>query len=388
MKILLYSSVFYPSTGGVETITATLAENITKLGYECVVITETALGEKQEKAYPYQVVRQPSWQQRWEITKQFDLVHSNGSSVAMYLWALLSRKPFIWTHNGYQLCCVDGLGWVDGEATPMEPWQSLQFYFNKNGLIFFLKEAIKLTFRRFVAYQADLNIACTHWVAKRQNLPNQVVAYTPYCLDNFKNLPTPEQYLYDFIFVGRLVQEKGIDDLINAFRLLVSQPRYQNLNLAIVGDGNLKYKLKNMAAELGIEKQVLFLGAKHGEELRKVISQSKIAVVPSVWEEPMGGVALELLTAQKNLIVSESGGHAECVGEAALKFPNGDVEALKECMLKLLSEPDLAETQRSIAATRVKEFDEVKLTRKYIDIYKNVCKINSQLPEKKLTANG
>ena len=57
-----------------------------------------------------------------------------------------------------------------------------------------------------------------------------MVAYTPYCLDNFKNLPATEQQLYDFIFVGRLVQEKGIDDLINAFGLLVSQSSYQYLN--------------------------------------------------------------------------------------------------------------------------------------------------------------
>ena len=373
MKILLYSSVFYPSTGGVETISATLAENITRLGHECIVVTETPLqGEEVIESYP--VIRKPKWQTRLALTKECDLVHSNGSSVAMYPFTVLSNKPFIWTHNGYQVCCVDGLGWVDGQATPMTPQASLKYYLKHQGWRYFIQEAIKLQFRRFVASKVDLNIACTNWVAKRQPLPNQIVAYTPYSLEKFKNLPTvPEQY-YDFIYVGRLVQEKGVDDLIKAFKLVVSQSAYQKKTLAIVGDGNLKFKLNQLVNQLNLGAQVFFFGTKQGSELKKIISQAKIAVVPSVWEEPMGGVSLELLAAQKNLIVSASGGHAECVGEAALKFTNGDVESLQSCMVTLLENPDLALQQRLIAANRVQEFDEVKLTQKYLHIYQSVTK--------------
>lgn len=374
MKILLYSSVFYPSTGGVETITATLAENITYLGHECIVVTETPLQGKGELNWNYQVIRKPKWQTRLALTKQCDLVHANGSSMAMYPWAILSNKPFIWTHNGYQVCCVDGLGWVDGQATPMTPQASLQYYLKQKGCIYFIKAAIKLTIRRFVASKVDLNIACTQWVAQRQPLKNQVVAYTPYSLAKFKNLSIVSEQIYDFLYVGRLVQEKGVPDLIAAFKLVVSQTEYQSKTLAIVGDGNLRSKLEKLVHELNLQSQVCFLGTQQGDELKTIISQAKIAVVPSVWEEPMGGVSLELLAAQKNLIVSASGGHAECVGEAALKFENGDVKSLQECMIKLLENPDLAVKQRSIAAKQVQEFDEVKLTEKYLDIYQSVIK--------------
>ena len=372
MRILLYSSVFWPSLGGVETITATLAENIVRLGNECIVVTETP--SDKEDIRSYRVVRHPTLRERFELARQCDLVHSNGASLAMFPFARLNNKPFIWTHNGYQVSCVDGLGWVDGDPAPMTPIASLIYHLQKKGLVHFLKESVKLAVRRYVAANVDLNIAATQWVAKRQPLKNQVVAYTPYPLDQFKASRSVGYKNYDFIYVGRLVSEKGVSDLINAFHLLISSPNYRKKTLAIVGDGNIKPTLEKLVTELQVADQVFFLGSKYGKELVEIINQAQIAVVPSVWEEPMGGVALELLAAGKNIIVSELGGHAECVGNAGLKFKNGDYQSLYECMLKLLTDQPLAKQQLVNASTQVEAFDEFKLTKRYLGIYKSVIK--------------
>ena len=367
MKILLYSSVFWPSLGGIETITATLAENIVKLGHECIVVTETPSNISDKRSY--QVVRKPSLGARFTLASQCDLVHSNGASVAMYPFAKLNRKPFLWTHNGYQVSCVDGLGWFDGEPAPMTPVASLKHHLRKRGISHFTREAIKLTVRRYVSTQVDLNIACTHWVAKRQPLKKQIVAYTPYRLSSFQAAREVKQKKYDFIFVGRLVGEKGVNQLINAFRLLVSDPYYKYKTLVIVGNGSLRKELETKVKELGIDQNVFFLGSKRGKELVEIIGCSKIAIVPSLWEEPMGGVALELLAAGLNMIVSEKGGHAECVGEAGLKFKNGDVESLYKCMVKILEDDSVAKKQIEEALKVRKEFDEEQLTKNYIDLY-------------------
>src|SRR5437588_1171398 len=102
MKILLYSSVFWPSIGGIETITATLADNIVRLGYECIVVTETSLTGKEE-ARNYEVVRKPGYKKRLSLARQSSIIHSNGASVAMFPYAKLAGKPFIWTHQGYKV---------------------------------------------------------------------------------------------------------------------------------------------------------------------------------------------------------------------------------------------------------------------------------------------
>ena len=372
MKILLYSSVFWPSIGGVETITATLAENIVQLGHECIVVTETPSNEEDKRSY--RVVRRPTFRERFNLTHECDLVHSNGASVAMFPFARLNNKPFIWTHNGYQVSCVDGLGWVDGEPAPMTPIASLIYHYRKKGLIHLLKESVKLAVRRYVASNVDLNIAATEWVAKRQPLKHQVIAYTPYPLNQFKGARRVEQRKYDFIYVGRLVSEKGIADLIRAFHLLVSDYQYHNKKLAIVGDGIIKSELENLVSKLELTKKVFFLGAKYGKELLDIISQAQIAVIPSVWEEPMGGVALELLAAGKNIIVSELGGHAECVGNAGFKFKNGDYLSLHECMIKLLADESLARQQLENASIQVDSFNEVELTKRYVEIYESLTK--------------
>lgn len=370
MKILLYSSVFWPSLGGVETITATLAENIVRLGQECIVVTETP--SEQEDNRSYRVVRRPKLRERFELTRQCDLVHSNGASIALFPFAKLNHKPFIWTHNGYQVSCVDGLGWVDGEAAPMTPIPSLIYHFQKKGLIHVIQEFIKLAIRRYIADQVDLNIAATEWVAKRQPLKNQIVSYTPYPLNQFKLSTSEDLQKYDFIYVGRLVSEKGVPDLIKAFHLLLSSPNGREKKLAIVGEGNIRPDLENLVSELQISDYVFFLGSQSGKNLLEIIAQSKIAVVPSVWEEPMGGVALELLAAGKNIIVSEFGGHAECVGDAGLKFKNGDYQSLYECMIKLLTDESLAQQQLENASIQIERFDEEILTQKYIDLYQSV----------------
>lgn len=373
MKILLYSSVFFPSLGGIETISATLAANLTELGHECTVITETPINTDGQNSY--KVIRQPTWKERLTLTREFDIVHSNGASVALYPFAKLSNKPFIWTHNGYQVSCVDGLGWVDGEPTPMTPLASLAYHFRKKGLFHGLKESVKLAIRRYVANHVDLNIAATYWVAKRQPLKNQVVAYTPYPINRFKNAKKiNNNWKYDFIYVGRLVSEKGVPDLIKAFKLLITTSGYEDKSLAIVGSGNMKAKLEEMVKKLNLELNVFFLGSKYGSELTDIISAAKIGIIPSAYEEPMGGVSLELLAAGKNVIVSESGGHAECVGNAGLKYKNGDIDALYECMKTILSEESLTEQQLKLSDARLEIFDEMKLTEKYVEIYTQVIK--------------
>jgi glycosyltransferase involved in cell wall biosynthesis len=386
MRILLYSYVFWPSVGGVETITATLADNIIRLGHDCVVVTETPLNGKEEIGN-YEVVRKPGYKKRLTLARQSSIIHSNGSSVAMFPYARLAGRPFIWTHNGYQVSCVDGLGWLDGEAAPMSPVASLRYHYRKRGLTCLLKESVKLTVRRLIANHVDLNIACTQWVAQRQPLSNQVVAYTPYSLKNFASASREEPTVYDFIYVGRLVSEKGLPDLIKAFHLLVSDSQYQGVTLAIVGDGFMKTSLQEMTDELKLNRNVFFLGSKQGADLVKAIAQSRIGIVPSRWEEPMGGVSLELLAAGKNLIVSADGGHAECVGDAGLKFKNGDYNGLHKCMRELLTNTSLAIRHKENALLQVKAFDEIELTKKYIEIYKQVIR-KKLVPEDHLEAKA
>ena len=369
MKVLLYSYVFWPSVGGVETVTEVLAEHLVKLGHECVVVTETPLAGKTEVSRPYAVVRHPRWRERLALVRASSIVHANGATLALYPYARLAGVPFVWTHNGYQVSCVDGQGWAFGAPAPMTPWASLGFYRRHRGWRFALREAVKLGVRRWVAQRVDLNLAGSAWVARRQPLPRQSVTYNPYPLARFRAARGSAQQTFDFAYVGRLVSEKGLPTLIHAFHRLLSDPQHHHCKLAVVGGGDMGDELRQLVQRLGLKDQVEFFGPRYGAELVSAMAMARVGVVPSDIEEPYGGVTLEWLSAGKGVIVSEAGGHAECAGAAGLRFKNGDIGALHQCMSWLMSEPARVEALCQAAVMQVDQFGEVELTQNYVRQY-------------------
>ncbi len=372
MKILLQSTLFYPSVGGIETVSHCLAERYVELGHHCTVITRT-VSEKQD-VFTFQISRNPSFEQKLALIKSHDIIHCNGASLELVFWAKWFGKPIVWTHAGYQVVSIDGLGWHEGEASPLSPFASFLFHARKQGIVRASVEFLKLMTRQFASLFISKHVAITHWVAKRQALRNQVVIYNPFPIGRFSSIAESTQFEYDFFFLGRLVSEKGVATLLKAFALfVVSNPNYTK-KILLIGDGAWRTKLEQLATELGIETKVDFVGKQTGDNLLEYVSKGKIAIIPSEWEEPMGGVALEMLAAGKPVIVSKNGGLAECVGDAGLLFENGNHEALAKQMQILFEDQLLQNSLREKAKLQVKKFDELSLTNQYISLFQKLIK--------------
>jgi glycosyltransferase involved in cell wall biosynthesis len=376
MNILLHSCVFYPSIGGVETISRTMATHMCQMGHSVRVVTETSLGAAAElESESYCIIRNPSFSRRTQLVKESDLVFSNGASMGMFFYAKVLGKPFVWTHNGYQVSCIDGLGWAYGEASPITPAASVFFHLRRSGLLRGAVETLKLFLRRAIARRVDLNVAATQWVAFRQPLPNQVQLYTPYELSSFEyDIQIGEKHEYAFVFVGRLVTEKGVKTLLMAFYLFLQNNPGFSGRLLIVGDGPEKTSLERFSRDLGIVERTDFVGRMTGLELLLQIKKAPIAIVPSEWEEPMGGVALELLAAGRCLIVSKRGGMAECMGNASLTFDNGDPNSLCQCMESLVFDPEIRNQLRSKAPSMLAAFCPRELTVRYLTEFERIIK--------------
>lgn len=371
MKILLYSKAFHPMVGGVETVTATMAEMFIKLGHECQVLTP--VGNPQPDAFNYKVHRKPGFLQTIKLIFNAQIVVSKGASLALVPYCMLLVKPFIWIHSGYQASCVDGLGWVDGEPSPLTPKASLAFHYRKSGLLYAIKSAFKLYLRRFACrHIVAMNVAVSDWVAMRQPFKKQIRIHNPFPIYRFADAQHPPKPIYHFLYLGRLVSEKGVATLIKALALLVERHPEKPLKLLIIGDGSWRSLLEAQTKAAGLENSIVFAGRQTGQELIKLIQKCEVAVVPSEWEEPMGGVALELLAAGKLVIVSKNGGLAECVGDAALLFDNGDHEMLADCMSRLLADEQLKASLRIKAKEQLEKFDPEMLATQYINLFNQV----------------
>src|SRR3989344_7189300 len=115
----------------------------------------------------------------------------------------------------------------------------------------------------------------------KAGVPKEKILYIPSLyidLDIFKPMNLPKEY--DLIFVGRLESNKGIDLLIEAFRLLNTKYGLLNTKLLIVGDGSLKKELELKAKNYNLKAR--FHGfAKDSREIAELINKSKILVMPS-----------------------------------------------------------------------------------------------------------
>jgi glycosyltransferase involved in cell wall biosynthesis len=371
MRILLYSKAFYPMVGGIETVSAMMAELFNKLGHECEVLTPVENPEPD--AFSYTVHRRPGMLKTLKLIRQADIVLSKGASLAMVPHCLLLARPFIWVHSGYQASCVDGLGWVDGEPAPLTPAASIAFHYKRSGLFYALKSAFKLYVRRFACrHIVAMNVAVSDWVAMRQPFENQIRIHNPFPIHRFAGDAQSARSKYQFLYLGRLVSEKGVGTLIKALALLIEQHPGRPMTLLIIGEGSWQTRLEDLAIEMGVENHIIFAGRRTGGELVEMVEQCEIAVVPSEWEEPMGGVALELLAASKPLIVSKNGGVSECVGEAALLFDNGDHIMLAHRMAQLLEDAQLRAALRQKGKKQLKQFDPERLADQYIRLFNQV----------------
>lgn len=371
MKVLLYSHAFHPSLGGVETVSLALARGFLDSGVECKVVTQTPAG-KDDVAFGFEVVRQPGRQTARSLVRWADVVLFNGASLALQPWVILTRKPFVWVHVGYQAACIDGLGWVDNAPAPITPLRSIRFHARRSGWLYGAKEGVKLMLRRAVAtFVVDRNIAITHWMYKALPLPRQTHIYNPFPIEQFRNAdnPAPE---FEFFYMGRMVQEKGVDVLLRAFAEVCRRRPDSTARLLLIGDGGARPDMERLVKEFGLSDSIVFAGRQSGASLVEWTSKGRIGILPSTWFEPMGGVAVELMAAGKSLIVSEAGGLAECVGDAGMVFPNGDHMALADRMLTLLDNPEVQLSQSERARQRASSFLPSIFVSQYIEMLEDV----------------
>jgi glycosyltransferase involved in cell wall biosynthesis len=169
----------------------------------------------------------------------------------------------------------------------------------------------------------------------------------------------------DFVFVGRLVSDKGADLAIQAFaRLLAATPTAElaTATLTIVGDGPDRASLQALAATLLPAAHVQFVGALQGRELAAELNRHSYQFIPSLWREPFGIVALEGIACGLIPIVSDGGGLPDAVGAAGVTFRRGELASLVAVTRQLLQSPAQQRQCRAAAPAHLAAFSAGRIT--------------------------
>jgi glycogen(starch) synthase len=140
------------------------------------------------------------------------------------------------------------------------------------------------------------------------------------------------------LFVGRLVSEKGLDLLIQALPIILSNG--VDAKIVAVGEGPQRETYQRMANEYGLGNKIAFVGHLDDWTLRALYRVADVAVVPSKFE-PFGIVALEAMAARCPLVTTAVGGLNEIVNHdgTGLKVSLNDPNGLAWAVLRVIRDP-------------------------------------------------
>jgi glycosyltransferase involved in cell wall biosynthesis len=154
------------------------------------------------------------------------------------------------------------------------------------------------------------------------------------------------------IYIGRLVNWKGVDTLLKALR------EVSHVELTIVGDGPQMPELKELARDIAITCKVHFAGLQNKAGVKKYLAQSHALVLVSSYEG-LSHTLIEACAMGVPCIASASGGNPEVIqdGENGFLVPYGDVEALRAAIEKLQRDEELRYRMACKAKESSRQFD-------------------------------
>jgi glycosyltransferase involved in cell wall biosynthesis len=173
-------------------------------------------------------------------------------------------------------------------------------------------------------------------------------------------------------YVGRLVEEKGVDLLLRAVAAL--QGPWQ---LVVAGAGPERSSLVALARQLGLADRVSFEAHIPNTRMPAFYQGLDALVLPSRsrpnWIEQFGRVLIEAMASGVPVVGSDCGAIPAVVQDAGLIFPEGDVTALAECLRRLVHDPalwaDLARRGRERALT---EYSQAHIAAQTVAVYREM----------------
>ena len=269
------------------------------------------------------------------------------------------RVPLIVTFGGYDAT-------VTRESIPYPFYNSHHIYFRREAS---LKQ------------EAALFIAVSDFIKRKlvdRGFPPDRVIVHYRGIDTRAMQPDPEVSRQPIVmFVGRLVEVKGVEYLIRAMKEVQSQVK--DARLVIVGDGPLRSELEKLAHEEDLT-DCHFAGWQSYEEVGRWLKKARVLCAPSVAvssgaEEGLSNAILEAMACGLPVVSFYSGGNPEGIvhGETGFLAPERDVAQLSAYITQLLKDEDLWNEFSQAALSRARShFDVFQQTQKLEEIYRSL----------------
>lgn len=343
MKILFTSHRFFPEVGGIETFSDVFARFLVARGHEVLLVTQSqAPSTAEERSFDFQVLRRPTSSLLLRSYRNTDVVFQNNIELrSLWPWPI-HRVPLVisvqtWLRQGERRRTVDIL-------------------------------------KKFFLHLAD-HVVCPSEALRKDSCLKSSVIPNPFEDGLFREMPDVDRDSA-IVFLGRLVSDKGVDLLIEAFSMLVADKRLAEeckrqgygLRLGIIGDGPERKALESLVSAKKLGRHVQFFGSLVGNELVRLLNRHRVIAIPSRWREPFGIVALEGMACGCVPVGSDGGGLRDAIGSAGCVFERGSSRDLAEKLRALFLNPDLLKQMRQHTKLHLDVHRSEAVCGKYLDI--------------------
>ena len=173
----------------------------------------------------------------------------------------------------------------------------------------------------------------------------------------------PKEYM---LFVGDLSRDKGIEILLDAYRGLQNAPA-----LVLIG------RRCDHTPER-FPKNVHYMGTWPHAAVMAAWQKACLGLVPSLWQEPFGVVAIEAMASGKPVIAANTGGLSDIIidGETGLLVPPGESRALRKAMERLIADKTLRERMGRAARARAAGYQADQVVAQIEQVYFSLLERN------------
>lgn len=182
------------------------------------------------------------------------------------------------------------------------------------------------------------------------------------------------------LFVGRLVEKKGVKDLLLAYSQLTNEQRSQT-QLWIIGDGSEKSALEMLSRSLQLENKVTFWGKLPNEQLPDYYAAADIFIAPSITDsagdtEGQGITLVEAMASATAIISTDTGGISEVIehNETGLLIPPNNPVKLKATIIRLIEDQNLRDALAKKANQAAQNYSWVQAGQRFQALYYLCCK--------------
>lgn len=369
-RILLAPGVFPPDSGGPATFATDIGTALVERGHDVRVVTNGTSNPGFDDRFPFEVVRVPR----------------RGNIVARYanqFWCLFREirgfDPDAVLSNAFDLQTVPvarllGVP-VATKIVGDNAWERSRRAGLTDGIDTFQRKRYgpKITFLKLL--RTGQTRAAHRVLVPSEYLKSVVVQWGVSPADigviyNSLDLDVPDVPLADrarrIVTVGRLVNWKGVEGLVEAFDALAADD--PAVELHVVGDGPQRDALETAAADTTAPERVVFHGRVSHEEVLGIVAHSRVFALNSTYEG-LPHVALEAMSCGTPTVLSNAGGSPEVVenGQSGYVVEQNDVDAFVERFETLLDDDETWRATQAAAYERLDDrFDASEMVDEYV----------------------